>query len=102
MARGATVRFRPNPGFEAEIARETVDVPRAAARDAADNARASAPRGPSGRYAESIKVQDEPDGATLYTDDFAGHLVEWGSINNRAYRTLSNAALQTGADVELL
>jgi hypothetical protein len=47
-------------------------------------------------------VQDEADGATLYTDDRAGHLVEWGSVNNRAYRVLSNAALEVCTDVDLL
>jgi hypothetical protein len=97
----ATVRYRPNPGFESEIARETVAVPRRAAREAADNARSAAPVD-SGDYRDSIQVQDEADGATLYTDDFAGHLVEWGSSKNRAYRVLSNAALATASRVDLL
>lgn len=101
MARAATVRFKPNPGFESEIARETVQVPRAAARDAQGRAKASAPVD-SGDYVESIQVADEADGATLYTDSHYGHLIEWGGPYNRAQRILSNAAIATGADVDLL
>jgi hypothetical protein len=93
-------RFVPNRGFEAQIARETVAEPRKAAERAAETARSLAPVD-SGDYRDSIHVQPEPDGATLYTDDFAGHLIEWGSRNNRSYRVLSNAALANASKVDL-
>lgn len=99
MAR-ARVRFIPNRTFTAQLERENVDVPRAAARQALSSAKSSAPSR-SGRYRASLQVREEFDGATLFTDDFAGHLVEWGSINNRAHRVLTSAAIATGCKVDV-
>lgn len=44
----------------------------------------------TGDYVESLDV----DGNELFTDDPMGHLVEWGSVNNRAYAVLRQASSQ--------
>lgn len=47
----------------------------------------------TGHYVESLDV----DGNELFTDDPMGHLVEWGSVNNRAYAVLRQASSQVAA-----
>lgn len=68
----------------------------------ARNARRIAPKGgPGPGLAESYKstaAEETVRGveATAYTDDFAGHLAEWGSINNPAYAPLRRGGEMAG------
>lgn len=87
------MRFRPDPTWERRQALESAGAVRDAARAAAEEAQ-SLVEVDSGDTRDSIKVLDEPNGATLYGDDRFFHLVEWGSVNNRAQRPLTNAAMR--------
>jgi len=49
----------------------------------------------TGHYENSIKV----DGTTLYTDDIAGHIFEYGSITDPPRAALRRAAEAVGATV---
>lgn len=58
-----------------------------------ENVERIAPRGQSGEYHESLEVDD--DGSVGTTDPF-GHLVEWGSVNNRAYAPIRQGVRDAG------
>lgn len=90
-------RFVANRAFEAELKRSPAYKAEMAlrAKAGAEAARRIAPRGSTGDYAESIQVDDN----RVLTDDPAGHLVEWGSVNNPAYAPLRKGAEATGARV---
>lgn len=72
----------------------------------ARGAGAVAPKGgPAKGVAESYKAtkaEEDQRGvyATAYTDDIAGHLVEWGSINNPPYAPLRRGAERAGFRVK--
>lgn len=78
-----------------------------AASAVAEAASQIAPDGGPGRgLKESYKATKavrEPDRvvATAYTDDFAGHLAEWGSVNNPAYAPLRRGAERVGLRTKL-
>ncbi len=90
-------RFAANRAFEAELKRSPAYKAEMAvrAKAGAEAARRIAPRGPTGDYVESIQV----DGNRVLTDDPAGHLIEWGSVNNVSYAPLRKGAEATGAKV---
>lgn len=93
-------RFRPNPRFAEQMARETAPYIQRRTRDALTTAKAGA-RVVTGRYRDSIQVDNEPDGATLFTDSPYGHIREWGDADNTADRTLTNAALDEADRVDV-
>lgn len=85
---------------------------RSTATEVKRRAVAIAPRGPTGMYRDSLEVKEvraaqavgrlaQLVGTTrtifaVATTDFAGHLVEWGSKNNRPYAVLRRAARAAG------
>lgn len=90
------MKYVPNPAFAAELNREQ------AVRDELGRRARSAQRaaktigeslGGSGAYARSVIA----DGERLLTTDPAGHIIEWGSINNPPYAPLRRAVEQIGA-----
>lgn len=90
----AADRLLNEPGVEPLVA--------GGARAVARNAGRIAPKGgPARGVAESYKttpVEETARGveATAYTDDLAGHLVEWGSVNNEVYAPLRRGAEAAG------
>lgn len=91
------MRFRRNTRFERDVRRSPrfQAVRRAAARAIKQNAEAIAPHG-SGTYADSIEADD----SRVWTTDPAGHIVEFGSINNPAYAPLRRGARAAGLRLE--
>jgi hypothetical protein len=88
------VRFVPDPNFAAQLEAETAPTRAEAAREALRHAQAIARGlGGTGDYARSLAA----DGDRLLTDDPAGHLIEWGSINNPPYAPLRKAVEAVGA-----
>lgn len=87
------VRFERNPGFETELKAEPSSVAfmRETTQAVAEEATRLAPRHTSD-YAHSIHA----GGYTVYTEDPAGHLVEWGSKNNPAYAPLRRGVIAAG------
>jgi hypothetical protein len=61
-----------------------------------------APSGPTGDYHDSIRVFIDGDHVYVGTIDFAGHIVEWGSINSPAYGVLRRAVKQAGLELHEL
>jgi hypothetical protein len=91
-----TFRFARNLAFQAEIeaeARYKAEMHELAEK-VAENARQLAPRD-TGQYASSIIVQ----GSIVATTAFAGHMVEWGSVNNPPYAPLRRACRAAGLRV---
>lgn len=77
-------RFVPNRNLERDLKRDLRY--RAMLRDAGEKVKSRAKslaraHEMTGDYIESIDVTDSPDGVTVGTDDFAGHIIEWGSVN---------------------
>lgn len=102
-----TVRMRSHPGGVDAL----VSTPAAlalvtdGAKSIADNAAAVAPIG-TGHLQRSYKStpgRRTPTGvvATAYTDDVAGHMAEWGSVNNPAYAPLRRGAARAGFSTRL-
>lgn len=54
----------------------------------------------TGSYRDSIEVEQSGSETAVVTKDFAGHLVEFGSINNPAYAPLRNGARKAGLRLE--
>lgn len=92
------MKFIPNPAFAEQMELNPV-VQALLARKAAE----------AGRHARQIGRGLAPGGgddyaASIYSDenrvgttDRAGHLIEWGSVNNRPYAPLRKAVEQAGA-----
>lgn len=102
-----SVRMRKQPGGVDAL----VSTPAAlalvteGAKSIADNAAAVAPVG-TGHLRESYKSTPGrriPTGvqATAYTDDIAGHMAEWGSVNNPAYAPLRRGAARAGFETKM-
>lgn len=92
------MRLTVNPNFEREIQAEVeyqTGVARVA-QEVAKTAKAIAPEGPTKFYRHSIDVELVGDEWVVRTTDFAGHLVEWGSVNNPVYAPLRRAVLMNG------
>lgn len=59
------------------------------AQEARDHGKEISPRGPTGRYKRSWRVKRKQAGWwQVYNTDFAKHIVEWGSRNNKPYRPM--------------
>lgn len=95
-----TTRFVSDPlGPEALLASALAAVSEAAAVVA--SGAASAVPHHTGHAADSYQstaAEITPSGvvATAYTDDPAGHLIEFGSVNNPAYRPLTRGVERAG------
>ena len=95
-----TTRIRLNPAAVQELKRspEVFTYCRRKATEAEQIARATAPRGATGGFAESIFSDgDMTEGrCVLGTEDMAGIWIETGTVNNPAYSTLRNAVVTVG------
>lgn len=97
--------FKPDPDFAREIAAQEetrVGLARAAepARAAAESfaRQAGAPWMPrAGHQIVEIDVDDQ--GVALVNTDYAGHLQEYGSVNNPPHAPLRRGALAAGFEV---
>lgn len=92
------MRFKPNPRFEREIDRQAsvrLHI-RKKAMQVKSFAVGMAPRGVSDDYAASIDVVDRGDETYVRTNDFAGHMVEYGSVNNPPYAPIRRAIRAAG------
>lgn len=93
---GTKVRIQMLPNLERilgpELGVKTAINTRA--EEAAAIARDLAPVS-SGNYRDSIAV----DGNELVATDWKAHWIEWGSIHNRAYAVLRNAATQVASRI---
>ena len=90
--------FQPNPELKRELGRDprVRQILNGHAEEALTAAQAiAAGFRNTGAYEQSLAVR----GATLLTTDFAGHMVEFGSVNNPPYAPLRRAAEQVGAKV---
>lgn len=94
-------RFRRNPRFIAEIRkqqehkealREGAEAVQEQATDIARQAGAPWMR----RQAQTIEVQDAGDEVAVVNTDYAGHLMEWGSIRNTPHAPLRRGARAAG------
>jgi hypothetical protein len=92
------MRFKRNRRFEDQISREV--GPRMALRKRAHVAKrfaiGAAPRGQSDDYVNSIDVIEINGRVYLRTNDFAGHMVEFGSVNNPPYAPLRKGVRAAG------
>lgn len=86
-------KFKRNPRFEEQVRRGVLydkglnDVAERVARAA----RREAPER-TGDYRDSI----ETDGRRVLTTDFAGHIIEWGSVKTPPYAPLRRGARAAG------
>jgi hypothetical protein len=87
------VRFVKDPTFESQLQREAefVAAMRSITQAVADEVRLVAPK-QTGYYVRHVHARDY----TVYTDDIAGHLIEWGSKNNPAYAPLRRGVRAAG------
>lgn len=98
------MRWRSNPNFEAELERES-SVEHgllAFAEEVKAIAERIAPRGQTGFYHESIRVFRQGDRIFVGTIDWAGHIVEWGSVNSPPYGVLRRACQEAGLELHEL
>lgn len=93
--------FRPNPSFERDLRAqpEFKQCMRAAAESIVSAARAAAPD-VTGAYRDSLQVVEDGDTIAAATTDRAGHLVEFGSVNNPAYAPLRRGTRAAGLRLE--
>jgi hypothetical protein len=86
-------RFRRNAALERDLKRSTAyeEYLAGKAEEVAQAARDAAPVD-TGHYRRSIKT----DGHIVYTDDVAGHLIEFGSAKNPPYAPLRRGAHAAG------
>jgi hypothetical protein len=90
--------FIPNPAFDAEFQREALT--RLGMVRVAEELKlvveTIAPVGPTGDYKNSIEAGEDAISAFVTTKDFAGHIVEWGSVNNPPYAPIRRAVIEAG------
>lgn len=55
-----------------------------------------APRGYTDDYVTSLDVVQHGESVYVRTNDFAGHMVEWGSIHNPPYAPIRRAVRAAG------
>lgn len=95
-------RFAANRHLETELARDpkirAFVHARAEAVKAAGEAIART-FSDSGHYADSFVIEDTPDGTAVGNTDVAGHLIEFGSVNNPAHAPLRRGARAAGLDL---
>lgn len=69
------------------------------AEGVADGARDVAPEN-TGAYKDSIEVAQSGSETAVVTKDFAGHIIEFGSVNSPAYAPLRSGARKAGLRLE--
>jgi hypothetical protein len=92
------MRFRANPQLEAIVGRQP-EV-RHQLKDAGEQVKrvaiGVAPRGLTDDYVHSIDVVEIAGRVFVRTNDFAGHMVEFGSVNNEAYAPIRRGVRAAG------
>ncbi len=88
-------RFIPAPNLHEIL--EDLSLPGRvdAANEVVKGARRNAPYR-TGQYVDSLQAVRDGDQVRAETDDFAGHIIEWGSVNNPPYAPLRTAAAEVG------
>lgn len=61
---------------------------------------ARAPWMPRSGASSTVVVEEQDDGVWLINTDHAGHLMEWGSVNNPAHAPLRRGAQAAGLRLE--
>ena len=90
-------RWVPNRNLERELAASVgVRVELETAADRIVRAAKSAAPTNSGGYRDTIKTGADGGTVYVYTDDIAGHLIEWGSVNNPPYAPLRRGVRAAG------
>lgn len=92
------MKFRPNPHFDREFSRTAGARAHMHKRAQAVKrfAIGAAPRGATDDYAASIDVVERGAKTYVRTNDFAGHMVEFGSVNNPPYAPIRKGARAAG------
>jgi hypothetical protein len=94
-------RFKRNPGLVKQLAREpwAREMLRENAEAVEREAKRNSPLGSSFvGYYDRFVTRVHRDSATVGNQDFAAHLVEWGSINNPAYAPLRRGVAAAGLE----
>jgi hypothetical protein len=98
-------RFRLNPRLDEELAdgddykdrlRESAEAVQKSAAGFASRAQAPWMK----RQAETIIVNERGDQLAVINTDYAGHLMEWGSVNNHAHAPLRRGVRSAGLQFE--
>ncbi len=92
------IRFEANQAFAREIRADpgVLALRREKAADVLRRAEAIAPHGPTGMYRRLLEVYESIGQVGVTSKDFAGHMVEWGSIRNPIYAPIRRAVLAAG------
>lgn len=100
-----TRAFIPNPGFDEEAAASDdvrqglAEVAQGIATDADQMARdVGAPWMPRPGH-DLMEVEDDGTDVWVVNTDYAGHLQEYGSVNNDVHAPLRRAAMARGLDI---
>ncbi len=90
--------FVPDPSFEDQARREGIAAAERlkAAEQIRDAAKRAAPGGGTGAYARSVEAVRDGTVVRVLTTDPAGHLIEFGSINNPAYAPIRTGVSDAG------
>lgn len=97
----ASATFEPSLDFERVIARNTaVTEGRVRAAKAVAAAVEAAAPDHTGRFRNSIRVDESGDVVRVKTTDPAGHLIEWGSVNNPPYAPFREGIARAGFRLE--
>jgi hypothetical protein len=99
-----TAHYAPNPNFEEEMQEALKPALLAAAEDIKRHAdpAAEAVGAPwmERKGHETIEVGEDADGVYVANTDYAGHLIEWGSVNNPPHAVLRSSARAAGLRLE--
>lgn len=88
-------RFIPVLNLDEVIQDEAKTGLERAANSVASEARRIAPVA-TGDYRDSLRAVSDDDSIRAESDDFAAHLIEWGSATNPVYAPLRTAAAGVG------
>lgn len=93
--------FIPNPLFDVQqkVEPEYLDGLMEHAKGLADTVKSEAPV-VTGTYRDSIRALRTLMSVSVGTNYFAGHIVEWGSINSPAYAPIRRGVLAAGLRLE--
>lgn len=102
MANQTNVQFELTPQLEQQIRSwPTYKAYMAHVASAiTDQAKVTAPRGKTGDAQRKLRTAAAGDVAAAISDDFAWHLIEFGSIKNPAYSPFRRAVLSLGLRYE--
>lgn len=88
-------RFVPVVGFDA-VVQEAVRPQRIATAEKVVVGARQANTDDTGHYDRSLHTFDDRRGIGAQTDDVAGHIIEWGSVNNEPQAPMRTAAANAG------